>query len=149
VIRCRSALPGRVDSEGLPLFSGTQAVGNNGIGPVRGLCPPAAPGCNSAWKNTTMDDDQLRSYFSQQAKVIIKESSHDQDGFVTYFTSHEPRDEEILCLLAVSTVAGTPDPCEYPTPLEALAALSTSSRSEICRMFRAEIRNGSRQASAA
>jgi hypothetical protein len=89
-----------------------------------------------------MNDDKLKAYFTQQAQLIVERSSHEQDGFLAYFRSREPRDEEILCLLAVSTVTGAPDLGEYPTPVEALAALSHSSRSEICRAFRAEIRNG-------
>jgi hypothetical protein len=90
-----------------------------------------------------MQEKKIKSYFKQQVRAILERSATEPNGFRAYFEKREPKDEEILGLLAVSTVMGGEFPGEdgFPTPLEALAALSRPSRAEICRQFRKELRN--------
>ena len=94
---------------------------------------------------------QLKSYLKQQARALILERSHDPDGFLAYFADHEPKDAEILGLLAVgmSLSAESPLRADFPTPFEALAALSAASRAEICHDFRKQLKNCLRQAGTA
>jgi len=89
-----------------------------------------------------MDERRLKSYFRWQARTIIRHGVPERDGFLAYFAEHEPRDEEILGLLVVSTTMGSSNVLRdaFPTPLEALAALSLASRSEICRDFRKQLK---------
>jgi len=84
-----------------------------------------------------MEEERLKAYFERELQAILARSGSDPDGFCAYFSSHDPKDEEILCLLAISTMSPKfPMRHRFPTPLEALAALSASSRSEICESFR-------------
>lgn len=93
-----------------------------------------------------MHERRIKSYFKQQVHCILERSATEPDGFCAYFQDREPKDEEILGLLAVSTVMSGQLPTDdsFPTPLEALAALSLSSRAEICRAFRRELKNFAR-----
>lgn len=88
-----------------------------------------------------MEEERLKAYFEQQTRRMIERGAAESDGFLAYFAAQEPRDEEILSLLAISTMSGDfPWRDRFPTPLEALAALSSSTRSEICREFRRQLK---------
>ncbi len=97
-----------------------------------------------------MPETSVKNYFKRQVRLMIEHSAAEPEGFLSYFAEHEPKDEEILGLLAVSTMmtgefhSGD----SYPTPVEALAALSPSARSEICRAFRRELKACLRHAAA-
>ena len=94
---------------------------------------------------------RIRSYFKQQVREVIERSTRDPEGFLSYFVDHEPKDEEILGLLAVATSV-TPDaPIAdiFPTSFDALAALSPARQSEICREFRKQLKNCLQQISVA
>jgi hypothetical protein len=95
-----------------------------------------------------MEERMIMDYFQHQVRLVIERSVAEPEGFLSYFTDHEPKDEEILGLLAVSTMmSGEFHRGDgYPTPVEALAALSIDSRSEICDFFRNELRNFFRSA---
>ena len=90
-----------------------------------------------------MDDRKIRRFFKQQLQVILERSAQEPDGFRAYFTEHEPKDEEILGLLAVSTMMSGEFQVgdSFPTPLEALAALSPRSRRVLCEEFRKELKH--------
>lgn len=90
-----------------------------------------------------MEQRKIKTYFKQQVHSLIERSTVEPDGFRAYFENREPKEEEILGLLAVSTVLNGEFVTGevFPTPLEALAALSNSSRAEICREFRKELKN--------
>jgi len=97
-----------------------------------------------------MDERKLKRYFKQQVHVIMERSGSEPDGFRAYFRDREPKDDEILGLLAVTAMVNGEFPhgeC-FPTPVEALAALSPAARSVICREFRKELRSCLRQSSA-
>lgn len=53
-----------------------------------------------------MDEKKIKAYFKEQSHLIIQRSASDPEGFLAYFASREPKDEEILGLLAVSTMMG-------------------------------------------
>jgi hypothetical protein len=98
-----------------------------------------------------MEETVIRDFFRDQVRAVIGRSAGEPEGFLAYFAEHEPKDEEILGLLAVSSmmsgefrVGST-----FPTPVEALAALSSSSRLEICREFREALKSCLRRVSAA
>jgi len=88
-----------------------------------------------------MEEKRLKAYFEREATALLARSTSDPDGFRAYFTSHDPRDEEILGLLAISTMSARfPLRGRFPTPLEALAALSAPTRAEICDRFRQKLK---------
>jgi hypothetical protein len=90
-----------------------------------------------------MEEREIKAFFEHQVRRVIERSAAEPEGFLAYFSSHEPKDEEILGLLAVSTMM-TGDfhlGAGFPTPVEALAALSAPDRSEICNFFREQLRN--------
>jgi hypothetical protein len=93
-----------------------------------------------------MQERKIKAYFKQQVHAIIVEKASDPDGPLDYFADREPKDEEILGLLAVSMKMGGQSPFRdwFPSPLEALAALSGVSRSEICQIFRKELKSRQR-----
>ena len=97
------------------------------------------------------EERRIRSYFKEQVRLVIEQSTHEPEGFLSYFVDHEPKDEEILGLLAVTTMMGDDDDIadSFPTTVEALAALSPTRQAEICREFRKELKNCLRQISAA
>ncbi|MHB8653828.1 MAG: hypothetical protein ACYDA9_08115 [Terriglobia bacterium] len=97
------------------------------------------------------EERRIRSYFKEQVRLVIAQSTREPEGFLSYFVDHEPKDEEILGLLAVTTMmAGDDDMADsFPTTVEALAALSPTRQAEICREFRKELKNCLRQISAA
>lgn len=98
-----------------------------------------------------MKERNIKSFFKQQVRMVLDRSASEPEGFVSYFKDREPKDEEILGLLAVSTMINGEFHLNdsFPTPVEALAAISDSSRSEICAKFRKELRSHLRQLSTA
>jgi hypothetical protein len=96
------------------------------------------------------EERRIRSYFKEQVRLVIEQSVREPEGFLSYFVDHEPKDEEILGLLAVTTMMGGDDDLtdNFPTTVEALAALSPVRQAEICREFRKELKNCLRQISA-
>ncbi len=90
----------------------------------------------------TMQEKRIKSYFKRQVPLIIRQSASEPDGFLAYFAGNEieVKDEAILGLLAVSTLMSENLRAIFPTPVEALASLSGSSRSEICREFRRQLK---------
>jgi hypothetical protein len=99
-----------------------------------------------------MDEERrIRSYFKEQVRLVIEQSIREPEGFLSYFIDHDPKDEEILGLLAVTTMMeGDNDMgASFPTTVEALAALSPSRQAEICHQFRKELKHCLRQISAA
>jgi hypothetical protein len=89
-----------------------------------------------------MEERKICSYFQEQLHVILERSAAEPDGFRSYFSRHEPKDEEILGLLAVSSLINGDFPAGegFPSPLEALAALSPESRQVLCEDFRKELK---------
>lgn len=94
-----------------------------------------------------MPGKRIRDYFIRQARTLVENSSRDRQGFAAYFSDREPRDEEVLGLIAVTVLlSGKYHLADrYPTPAEALAALSCADRSEICREFRLQLKAAQRQ----
>jgi hypothetical protein len=90
-----------------------------------------------------MSDKDIRNFFKRQLRVILQNSAADPEGFRSYFSAHEPRDEEILGLLAVSSMLNGEVQVgdSFPSPLEALAALTTRSRRILCEEFRKELKH--------
>ena len=90
-----------------------------------------------------MSDKDIRNFFKGQLRVILQNSAADPEGFRSYFSSHEPRDEEILGLLAVSsTMNGEVQMGDsFPSTLEALSALTNRSRRILCDEFRKELKH--------
>lgn len=90
-----------------------------------------------------MNEGKIAAYFKQQVRSLIEQSAWEPEGFRAYFADREPKDEEILGLLAVTTMLRGKDRLSdrFPTPVEALAALSPAARSEICREFRQELKS--------
>jgi hypothetical protein len=90
-----------------------------------------------------MGERKIVAFFKEQVRAILERSALEPEGFRDYFAGREPRDDEILGLIAVSaTITGELHWGDsFPTPLEALARLSQAGRAEICRAFRRELRN--------
>jgi len=90
-----------------------------------------------------MDEKRIRDFFKKQLRVILERGAADPEGFRSYFSEHEPKDEEILGLLAVSSMMSGEVQVgdSFPTPLEALAALSARSRRILCEEFRKELKH--------
>ena len=97
-----------------------------------------------------MQEKRIKSYFKEQVRVILERSAGESEGFRAYFSGRDPRDEEILGILAVNTMMSGEFHMgdSFPTPLEALAALSGSSRAEICKQFRRELKTCLRELTA-
>jgi len=88
-----------------------------------------------------MEERRLKTYFQQQIRKMLRRSSAEPNGFLGYFAAKEPKDEEILAMLAISTMSsGSVLHGRFATPLEALTALSAPSRKEICQAFRRRLR---------
>jgi hypothetical protein len=85
-----------------------------------------------------LNERPIKNYFIEQVCALIERSMTEGDGFLSYFSQNVPRDEEILGLIAVNTMLSGQKRLSdrFPSPAEALAALSPESRSEICRLFR-------------
>jgi len=98
-----------------------------------------------------MSDKDIRNFFKRQLRVILENSAADPEGFGTYFSTHEPKDEEILGLLAVSSMMSGEVHVgdSFPSPLEALAALTSRSRRILCDEFRKELKQFFRTPAAA
>src|SRR3981081_4093702 len=89
------------------------------------------------------EERKINSYFKQQVRVVIERSTHEPEGFLSYFVDHDPKDEEILGLLAVTTMmAGEDDMADsFPTSAEALASPSPTRRREMCRECRQQLKS--------
>lgn len=98
-----------------------------------------------------MEEGIIKDYFERQVRAVIELSAAEPEGFLSYFADHDPKDEEILGLLAVSTLMSSEfhQGGNFPTPAEALAAISPGSRSEICDAFRKELKACLRHVTAA
>lgn len=94
-----------------------------------------------------MDEKRIKAFFKQQVRSILERSAAEPDGFRAYFADREPKDGEILGLLAISVMMNGDFPMgsRFPSPVEALGALSNSGRAEICRDFRRELKGCLRQ----
>ena len=94
-----------------------------------------------------MAGKRVRDYFIRQARILVERSCRDPEGFAAHFYDREPRDEEILGLIAVTVLlSGKYHLADhFPTPAEALAALPAADRSEICHEFRRHLRACQRQ----
>jgi len=94
-----------------------------------------------------MTGKRIRNYFIRQTRILVERSSRDREGFAAYFSGRQPRDEEILGLIAVTVLlSGKYHLADrYPTPAEALAALSPEDRTEICLEFRRQLEICQRQ----
>jgi hypothetical protein len=94
-----------------------------------------------------VEEKKLKAFFKGQVRAILERSATEPDGFRAYFAQRQPKDEEILGLLAIMVMTNGRFPMSerFPTPVEALAALSNSSRTEICRQFRKELKTCLRQ----
>ena len=57
-----------------------------------------------------MQERKIKAYFKQQVHDIVLEKCADPDGPLNYFAEREPKDEEILGLLAVSMNIGGESP---------------------------------------
>jgi len=90
-----------------------------------------------------MQETRIKSYFRQQVQEFIRQSELAPEGFRIYFANREPGDDEILGLLAASAMMSGQFAVDddITNPVEALRALSRSSRLEICRQFRKELKN--------
>ncbi len=90
-----------------------------------------------------MDEKTIRRMFEKQFESLLERCAGDPEGFRSYFVAHEAKDEEILGLLAVtSMMSGEVQVGDsFPTPLEALAALSAHSRKLLCEEFRRELKH--------
>ncbi|HEV2178128.1 MAG TPA: hypothetical protein VGW33_13155 [Terriglobia bacterium] len=97
-----------------------------------------------------MEEKRLKAYFERESAALLARSTSDPDGFRAYFASHNPRDEEILGLLAISTMSARfPLRQRFPSPLEALAALSAPTRAELCEEFRRKLKTSASHLTAA
>lgn len=85
-----------------------------------------------------MEQQKLKWYFERQVRALLFDCGRERGSFLDYFGNHDPSDQEILGLLAVSTVSDSWSPvgAEYPTQLEALAALPEPDRNALCYEFR-------------
>jgi len=85
-----------------------------------------------------MEQERLRWYFERQLRILLFGQDSESANVLDYFDTHEPSDQEILGLLAVTTVSDSWSPfcAEYPSRLEALAALPEPDREALCHEFR-------------
>lgn len=86
-----------------------------------------------------MEQERLKWYFERQLRTLLFGQGPEADeSILDYFNTHAPSDQEILGLLAVTTISDTWSPvgAEYPSQLEALAALPEPERAALCYEFR-------------
>lgn len=85
-----------------------------------------------------MEQERLRWYFERQLRILLFGDDAEGTNVLDYFDTHEPSDQEILGLLAVTSVSDSWSPlgAEYPSQLEALAALPDLDRAALCQEFR-------------
>ncbi len=85
----------------------------------------------------------------QQVRTLVDRSALEPEGFADYFSDREPKDEEILGLIAVTAMLSGKYRLadRYPTPAEALASLPPDARVDICNEFRRQLRTSYRQLS--
>jgi hypothetical protein len=96
-----------------------------------------------------MAGKRIRDYFIRQVRSLVDRSASEPEGFAAYFSDREPKDEEILSLIAVTAMLSSKYHLSdrFPAPAEALASLSPEARVEICNEFRRQMRNCHRQLS--
>jgi len=96
-----------------------------------------------------MAGKRIRDYFIQQVRSLVDRSALEPEGFADYFSGREPKDEEILGLIAVtSMLSGKYHLADrFPAPAEALASLPPEARMDICNEFRRQLRTCHRQPS--
>ena len=89
-----------------------------------------------------MEEQLIKAYFERQVRMMIDRASVEPESFLSYFFDHYPKDEEILGLLSVMCLPDIEMRSgeSFPSPVEALAALSGDSRTEICGTFREELK---------
>ncbi len=94
-----------------------------------------------------MQGKRIRDYFIRQVRTLVGRSASEPEGFADYFSGREPKDEEILGLIAVTTMlSGKYHLAErFPAPAEALASLPPEARLDICNEFRRQLRSSHRQ----
>ena len=85
----------------------------------------------------------------RQVRSLVGRSAREPEGFAAYFSDHEPKDEEILGLIAVTTMLSSQYHLadRFPAPAEALASLPPEARTDICNEFRRQLRTSHRQSS--
>jgi hypothetical protein len=85
-----------------------------------------------------MEQERLKWYFERQLRTLLFGPGAEHESCIDYFSSHEPSDHEVLGLLAVTTASDSWSPVgpEYPSQLEALAALPEHDRAALCYEFR-------------
>ncbi len=49
-----------------------------------------------------MEETKIKTYFKRQVRMVLDRSASEPEGFLSYFRDRDPKDEEILGLLAVS-----------------------------------------------
>ena len=96
-----------------------------------------------------MAGKRIRDYFIRQVHTLVDRSASEPEGFADYFSGREPKDEEILGLIAVtSMLSGKYHLADrFPAPAEALASLPPEARMDICNEFRSQLRTCHRQPS--
>jgi len=96
-----------------------------------------------------MAGKRIRDYFIRQVQTLVHRSASEPEGFAAYFSGREPKDEEILSLIAVTAMLSSKYHLadRFPAPAEALASLSPEARADICNEFRRQMRTCSRQIS--
>ena len=96
-----------------------------------------------------MTGKRIRDYFIRQVRTLVGRSASEREGFADYFSGREPRDEEVLGLIAVTTMlSGKYHLAErFPAPAEALASLPPEARLDICNEFRRQLSACHRQPS--
>jgi hypothetical protein len=88
-----------------------------------------------------MTGKRIRDYFIRQVQSLVDRSALENEGFADYFSGREPKDEEILGLIAVTTMlSGKYHLADrFPAPAEALASLPPEARLDICNEFRKQL----------
>jgi hypothetical protein len=90
-----------------------------------------------------MAGKRIRDYFLRQIRALVDRSASEPEGFAAYFSEREPKDEEILGLIAVTTMLSAKYHLadRFPAPAEALASLPPEARMDICNEFRRQMRH--------
>lgn len=83
-----------------------------------------------------MEEKRIQSYLMQQVRLMVEAGSQTLDTLRAYFGGPEPRDKEILGLLALTIMRPEfPLRHRFATPLEAVSRLSFEARAELCQEF--------------
>lgn len=88
-----------------------------------------------------MEEERIQSYLRQQIRLMLQAGSRRPGTLSACFTGTEPRDNEILGLLALSTMRPEfPLRHRFATPLEVVARLPGEVRAKLCQEFRKRAR---------